>query len=139
MRYCGFSTGSFEEPITEWDPPSLLRFDVSSNPPPMRELSFYKDVNPPHLHGYFMSRKGQFKLDPLPGGRTRLEGTTWYAHHMWPSSYWQLWSDWIIHKIHMRVLCHIKALAEGKDTPQGARRAPTPRDSERCYRVGSGI
>jgi Polyketide cyclase / dehydrase and lipid transport len=114
MRYCVFSTGAFEEPITDWDPPSLLRFDVSSNPAPMRELSFYKDVNPPHLHGYFISRKGQFKLEPLPGGRTRLEGTTWYAHHMWPEGYWQLWSDWIIHKIHRRVLCHIKALAEGK-------------------------
>jgi Polyketide cyclase / dehydrase and lipid transport len=114
MRYCGFSTGTFVEPITDWDPPSLLRFDVLTNPPPMRELSFYKDLNPRHLHGYFISRKGQFKLEPLPGGRTRLEGTTWYAHHMWPEGYWQLWSDWIIHKIHRRVLYHIKALAEGK-------------------------
>jgi hypothetical protein len=40
VRYCVFSTGTFEEPIAVSDPPSLLRFDVSSNPPPMRELSF---------------------------------------------------------------------------------------------------
>jgi Polyketide cyclase / dehydrase and lipid transport len=130
VRSCEFSTGTFEEPITDWDPPRLLRFDVSSNPPSMRELSFYKDVNPPHLHGYFISRKGQFKLEPLPGGHTRLEGTTWYAHHMGPATYWRLWSDWIIHKIHRRVLRHIKTLAEESTPPTGVRLGlpwtPTP-------------
>lgn len=31
---------------------------------------------------------------------------------MWPAEYWQLWSDAIIHRIHLRVLTHIKRLAE---------------------------
>jgi hypothetical protein len=35
---------------------------------------------------------------------------------MWPSAYWQLWSDAIIHRIHLRVLRHIKSLAEVKGT-----------------------
>jgi len=33
---------------------------------------------------------------------------------MWPTSYWQLWSDQIIHAIHRRVLTHVKQLAEEK-------------------------
>jgi hypothetical protein len=59
-----------------------------------------------------VSEKGQFSLTGLPGGRTRLEGTTWYQHTMWPATYWHLWSDYIIHRIHLRVLEHIRAEAE---------------------------
>jgi len=31
---------------------------------------------------------------------------------MWPASYWQLWSDAIIYRIHRRVLHHVQELAE---------------------------
>jgi hypothetical protein len=48
----------------------------------------------------------------LGGGRTRLEWTTWYQHHMWPAAYWRLWSDYLIHAIHRRVLRHIKGHCE---------------------------
>lgn len=59
------------------------------------------------------SKQGQFLLTELPGGRTRLEGTTWYSNRMWPGWDWHLWSDHILHRIHGRVLCHIQTLAEG--------------------------
>lgn len=110
-RYCVFTTGAFVEPIEVWDPPRRLRFSVTSNPPPMRELSPYGDVHPAHLDGFLASRGGQFELEPLPGGRTRLSGTTWYQHHLWPAAYWRLWSDAIIHRIHLRVLRHIAKLS----------------------------
>ena len=45
---------------------------------------------------------------------TRLEGTTWYQHGLWPSQYWRLWSDAIIHKIHLRVLRHIRDEVEAR-------------------------
>jgi uncharacterized membrane protein YhaH (DUF805 family) len=112
MRYCVFSTGPFVEPIRVWDEPRLLKFDVSSNPPPMKEWSPWNDVHPPHLDNFLVSHGGQFRLIELPGGRTRLEGTTWYQHHMWPAAYWRLWSDFIIHRIHLRVLNHVKMLSE---------------------------
>jgi hypothetical protein len=96
----------------EWDEPRLLKFGVTANPAPLNELSPYGNIQPPHLHGYFVSKQGQFLLTALPGGRTRLEGTTWYQHTMWPAAYWHLWSDYIIHKIHLRVLEHIRAEAE---------------------------
>ncbi len=112
VRHCVFSTGPFVEPIEVWDEPRLLKFGVTANPAPLNEVSPYGNIQPPHLHGYFVSEKGQFSLTPLPGGRTRLEGTTWYQHTMWPAAYWHLWSDYIIHRIHLRVLEHIQAEAE---------------------------
>jgi uncharacterized membrane protein YhaH (DUF805 family) len=112
VRHCIFSTGPFEEPIETWDEPRLLKFGVTANPAPLNELSPYGNIQPAHLHGYFVSKQGQFLLTALPGGRTRLEGTTWYQHTMWPAAYWHLWSDYIIHRIHLRVLDHIRVMAE---------------------------
>jgi hypothetical protein len=111
-RHCEFSTGPFIEPIEVWDEPRLLKFSVTRNPAPMQEWTPYEDLRPAHLDGFLESRAGQFHLVPLPDGRTRLEGTTWYYHHMWPATYWQWWSDYIIHTIHLRVLRHVKQLSE---------------------------
>jgi uncharacterized membrane protein YhaH (DUF805 family) len=114
VRHCVFSTGPFVEPITVWDEPHLLRFSVTANPAPLDELTPYGHIEPRHLHGYFESHQGQFSLTELPGGRTRVEGTTWYSHSMWPETYWHWWSDYVIHRIHMRVLEHIRAEVEGQ-------------------------
>ena len=80
----------------------------------MEELSLYNDLRPPHLENYLISRQGQFELKSLPDGSTLLEGTTWYQNRFWPAPYWHLWSDYIIHSIHSRVLLHIKSLAENE-------------------------
>lgn len=112
VRYCVFSTGAFVEPITSWEPGRRLAFNVASSPDPLRELSIYSNVSPPHLHGYLRSRRGEFRLIALPGGQTRLEGSTWYEIEMAPEAYWQLWSDFLIHRIHARVLEHIKLEVE---------------------------
>lgn len=111
IRYCQFTTGSFVEPITTWQEPHLLQFDVLEQPDPMKELSFW-DINAPHLHDYFVSKRGQFSLVELPGNRTRLEGTTWYYHRIRPAFYWRVWSHHIVQKIHARVLTHIKHQTE---------------------------
>ena len=111
-RQCIFSTGAFVEPIQIWDEPRQLKFSVTVNPPPLEEWTPYSHIDPPHLHGFLVSNGGQFLLTPLPNGKTRIEGTTWYRHSLWPSSYWRLWSDAIIHRIHMRVLRHIRDEAE---------------------------
>jgi uncharacterized membrane protein YhaH (DUF805 family) len=112
VRHCIFSTGPFVEPITTWDEPRLLQFDVREQPRAMEEMSLYNDLRPPHVENYFIARKGQFELKPLPDGSTLLEGTTWYQNRFWPAPYWRLWSDYIIESIHTRVLLHIKSLAE---------------------------
>ena len=114
IRYCEFSTGSFVEPIQVWDEPHRLAFSVSRNPEPMIELTPYRSLHTPHLNGYFTSRKGEFLLTPLRNGHTLLTGTTWYEIRMGPSVYWRLWSDHIVHEIHLRVLEHIRAESEGE-------------------------
>ncbi len=111
IRFCVFSTGAFVEPIEVWDEPSRLAFSVTDQPAPMEELSPFH-IHPPHLDNFLVSRRGQFRLEPLPDGRTRLEGTTWYTNRMWPADYWSVWSDFIIHQIHYRVLEHVRELAE---------------------------
>jgi uncharacterized membrane protein YhaH (DUF805 family) len=108
LRYCEFSTGPFIEPITVWQPPSKLAFSVIQQPQPMTELSPYREVMAPHLHDNLRSHRGEFHLVRLPGNRTRIEARTWYSIDMYPAAYWQLWSDTIIHAIHMRVLVHVR-------------------------------
>ena len=112
IRHCEFTTGAFVEPITVWDEPRHLAFDVASQPEPMEEWSFYKEIHPPHLSGYFRSVRGEFRLIPLGQGRTRLEGTTWYELDIHPHFYWRFLGDRIVHRIHARVLEHIARLSE---------------------------
>ncbi len=111
VRHCRFSTGDFVEPITTWDAPRHLAFDVVENPPPMRELSPHGDLDVPHLHGHLVSERGEFRLTPRDG-RVDLQGTTWYRHSLQPRFYWGPVSDAIIHRIHRRVLDHIRTTAE---------------------------
>jgi uncharacterized membrane protein YhaH (DUF805 family) len=112
VRRCEFSTGAFVEPITVWDEPQRLGFDVTAQPPSMHEWSPYEKVHAPHVEGYLRSVRGEFRLVRLEGGRTRLEGTTFYQVDIAPESYWCIWSDLLLHAIHRRVLAHIKNLSE---------------------------
>lgn len=116
IRYCDFSTGSFVEPIEIWEQNKLLAFSVRAQPVPMHEISPYEKIDPAHLHGYFVSVKGQFRLRETSDGGTLLEGTTWYYQKLRPEFYWNLWSDYIVHSIHQRVLNHIQEQAEQEQT-----------------------
>jgi hypothetical protein len=73
-------------------------------------------VNPPHLDGYFRATHGEFRLIPLPDGRTRLEGRTRYVVDMFPQPYWTVPARSIVTAIHVRVLHHIQTLAEEEVT-----------------------
>lgn len=111
VRYCEFSTGPFVEPITRWEPPHRLSFDVRSSPPPMHHISPYRHFRATKALDYMQSKRGEFRLVALPNGRTRLEGSTWYSLDLGPRVYWTIWGDAIIHRIHQRVLEHIAKLA----------------------------
>ncbi len=114
IRHCEFTTGTFVEPITVWDENHRLAFDVTEQPHPMFELTPYRHIHPPHLDTSFRSTRGEFLLEPLSDGGTRLTGTTWYVLQMHPQAYWTLWSDQLIHQIHLRVLKHIRSVAESR-------------------------
>jgi hypothetical protein len=112
VRHCEFSTGAFVEPVTVWEPGHRLGFDVASQPPPMEEWSPYRNLHPPHLDASLRSVRGEFRLVPLADGRTRLEGSTWYTLALGPELYFRLWSDAVIHRVHLRVLDHVRRLSE---------------------------
>ncbi len=59
--------------------------------------------------GAFVEPITIWKEPELPGGRTRLEGRTFYTLAMEPQQYWSFFSDLLIHSIHQRVLDHIRA------------------------------
>lgn len=100
MRYCVFTGGVFDERVMVWDEG--------------RELSFEVTGQPKKIDHFIHCTKGQFLLERLPNGKTRVTGTTWYGISMDPSFYFGLWSDKLIHDIHVGVLEHIKRLAEGE-------------------------
>jgi len=112
VRHCEFTTGAFIEPITAWDAPRRLAFDVAAQPAPLQEWSPYPAVYAPHLDGFFRTSRGEFRLVAIDGGRTRLEGTTWYSLDMQPATYWNSIADTVLHAVHRRVLEHVKAQAE---------------------------
>ena len=121
VRHCEFTTGAFVEPITVWDEPRTLAFDVIRQPPPLREWSPYSRVYAPHLDGFFRTSRGEFRLIALSPSRTRLEGRTWYFLDMRPSIYWNVLADTILHAIHERVLEHVKEEAEWRQEGGGRR------------------
>ena len=113
QRECTFSSGQFVEPIQIWDENRRLKFTVSAEPPVMEEFSPYGRIHTRHIdEKYFQPQDAEFVLEPLPGGRTLLIGASRYRNRMWPAAYWSLWSDAILHQIHLRVFRHIKRLAE---------------------------
>ncbi len=114
MRSCDFSTGSFIETIDVWEPGRRMEFSIVAGADPMTEMTPYPAIHPPHLDGYLHPRHAIFELTPLPGGRTRLDGTSYYRDNIWPALYWRFWSDAIIHTIHARVFEHIKRLSEAR-------------------------
>ena len=123
IRRCTFNTGDFVEPITTWDAPRQLAFTVAENPLPMREWSLYGPIDTPHLHGFMVSERGQFRLEALGDDTVRLEGATWYHQNLWPNAYWGALSDRIIHHIHRRVLEHIKVVVESEPAAVPSRSA----------------
>jgi hypothetical protein len=101
LRHCLFTNGAFEafdEPIDVWRAPYELTFHVQQQP---KSIDDYIDVT-----------QGQFRLHDNGDGTTTLEGETFYAMKLRPVSYFGAWGQLLLHKIHLRVLEHIRALSE---------------------------
>src|SRR5581483_913465 len=111
-RRCIFTNGTFVEPIEVWDPGRELAFGVRSQPPGLGQ--------------YIHVTRGQFLLRDNGDGTTTLRGTTWYQLRVAPAVYWHLWTQPFLHAIHMRVLVHVKDLAEHPERPHDPRGVRLP-------------
>lgn len=107
-----FSTGVAVERVTDWTTNRKLAFRVVSDPPAMRELSPYRHVHAPHVHGYFMTTFTSFQLVALSPTRTRVLEHTGHVLKLDPILYWLPFARLIIHENNARVLAHLRAAAE---------------------------
>lgn len=112
-RECQFSSGQFGEPIVGWEENRRLRFTIAQAPLLMEEWSPWGHINTRHIdEHYFRAHDAEFTLTTLPNGNTLLTGVSRYENRMWPSAYWRLWTDAIVHDIHLRVFRFVKETAE---------------------------
>jgi hypothetical protein len=112
IRLGEFSTGTARERVTEWVPGRRLGFAVLSQPPAMEEMSPYRRVRSPHVHGYFDTAATRFTLTPLPGGRTRLEVDASHTLRVEPALYWEPLARLAIRLNMARVLGDVQQKAE---------------------------
>jgi hypothetical protein len=102
-RACNFSGGAvFKEKVAEFVPERLLTFDIIEMPPD------------PELIGHLDAHRGQFELRDNGDGTTTLIGRTRYSLHVRPAWYFDWWTHDIFRAVHLRVMRHIKELAEGR-------------------------
>ena len=100
-RACIFSNGLvFKERVSQLERQRLLTFDIVEQP------------NDPELLGHVDLHRGQFELRPNADGTTTLIGRSWYTLHVRPLFYFDWWTRDITREVHLRVMRHIKQLAE---------------------------
>lgn len=119
LRVCTMSTGTLVERIDRWEPGRRLAWRALSTPPPMKELNPFRDADPPHLHGFYRNVRGEFAIEPLPGGRARLTRRTWYVVDLYPSAYWRFWCDFGASRVHHLVLGHVRYETEKRRSGAG--------------------
>jgi hypothetical protein len=112
LRYGDFSTGTAVERVTEWEESRKLAFVVLKDIPGLRELSPYRHVHAPHVHGYFTTRETSFELIPRAGGVTEVKERTSHELKLDPAFYWLPFARFMVDINNARVLRHIKAQAE---------------------------
>ena len=112
LRYGDFSTGTAIERVTEWEVNRKLAFVVLKDIPGLRELSPYRHVHAPHVHGYFTTRETSFELIPRAGGITEIVERTSHQLKLDPALYWLPFARHMVDTNNARVLRHIKAQAE---------------------------
>ncbi|HWV59936.1 MAG TPA: SRPBCC family protein [Sphingopyxis sp.] len=123
-----FSTGPADERITIWRPGRTLAFRVVHQPPAMEEMSPYRNLDTPHLIGYFDTGETRFDLVPLADGRTRLIATADHVLRIDPVLYWGPIASWAIGRNVKRVLTDVRNDAE-RGAEMARQRAPVSAQS----------
>lgn len=100
-RKCIFSNGAtFDEVVIESIPGKRYTFDVTKQP------------EDPEIIGHIEILRGQFILEENADGSTKLIGKSWYRLMVYPAWYYDLWAEDITREVHIRVMKHIRTLAE---------------------------
>jgi hypothetical protein len=104
-RQCMFSDGIvIKERVAEFVPREKLTFDIVEQP------------THPEAYGHITLHRGQFVLRDNGNGTTTLIGSSWYTLHVRPAWYFDLWTRDMTRAVHLRVMNHVRRLAEEKDS-----------------------
>ena len=100
-RQCMFSDGIvIKERVAEFVPGEKLTFDIVEQP------------THPEAYGHITLHRGQFVLRDNGNGTTTLLGSSWYTLHVRPVWYFDLWTRDMTRAVHLRVMNHVRRLAE---------------------------
>ena len=100
-RQCKFSDGIvIKEKIAEFEPEKKLTFDIIEQP------------THPEAYGHITLHRGRFVLRDNHDGTTTLIGSSWYTLHVRPLWYFDLWTSDMTRAVHLRVMQHVRRLAE---------------------------
>ncbi len=100
-RNCNFSDGIvIKERVSEFETARKLTFDIVEQP------------THPEVYGHITLHRGQFILRDNHDGTTTLIGSSWYTLHTRPGWYFNLWARDMSHAVHLRVMRHVRRLAE---------------------------
>jgi len=100
-RQCMFSDGIvIKERVAEFVPHERLTFDIVEQP------------THPEAYGHITLHRGRFVLHDNGNGTTTLTGSSWYTLHVRPLWYFDLWTRDMTRAVHLRVMNHIRRLAE---------------------------
>jgi hypothetical protein len=100
-RQCMFSDGIvIKERVVEFVPREKLTFDIVEQP------------THPEAYGHITLHRGQFVLRDNGNGTTTLFGSSWYTLHVRPLWYFDLWTRDMTRAVHLRVMNHVRRLAE---------------------------
>jgi len=100
-RQCMFSDGiTIREKIAEFVPHEKLTFDIVEQP------------THPEAYGHITLHRGRFLLRDNHDGTTTLIGSSWYTLHVRPLWYFDLWTSDMTRAVHLRVMRHVKRIAE---------------------------
>ncbi|MEM7260392.1 MAG: SRPBCC family protein [Planctomycetota bacterium] len=100
IRHCVFNVDEFTEPVRVWQPGEELTFGCSHQPA--------------GIDAILQVTQGQFLLEEVSPGRTRVIGSTWIDLSCGPTFYFGPWCEWIIGDIHEDVLQHVRRRAEAE-------------------------
>lgn len=102
-RKCIFSNGYvFDEKIVAFDVNHNLTFDITNQP------------RDPEIMNHIDILRGQFILKDNGDGTTTVTGNSWYKLYVFPTWYYDRWAQSITRNVHLRVMEHIKHLAEAR-------------------------
>jgi len=105
-RRCLFTKNiAFDEKLTVVEPGRKLTFEVTTQP------------NDSEVVNHIVLEKGQFDLQDNGDGTTTVIGTSWYKLNVYPICYYDLWVQDVVRHVHLRVMQHIKTLAERPELP----------------------